>query len=41
MFLIEEELKKQLQEMLGDQKKDTTEQFEYTATDFYKKRDGL
>ena len=38
---FEEELKKQLQEMLGDQKEDTTEQFEYTATDFYKKRDGL
>ena len=41
MFNFEEELKKQLQEMLGDQKEDTTEQFEYTATDFYKKRDGL
>lgn len=38
---FEEELKKQLQEMLGDQKEDTIEQFEYTATDFYKKRDGL
>lgn len=38
---FEEELKKQLQEMLGDQKEDTTERFEYTATDFYKKRDGL
>ena len=40
-FSQNEELKKQLQEMLGDQKEDTTEQFEYTATDFYKKRDGL
>lgn len=37
----EEELKKQLQEMLGNQSQDNTEQFEYTEADFYKKREGL
>ena len=37
----EEELKKQLQNMLSNRSEDTTEQFEYTETNFYKKRDGL